>query len=478
MNTLGKTTAVVLLFALAVLVSFSNTAASKTQGCGQSEHRCVPIRFCPLYYKQAQTQQFDRNFEKQLLRLQCDPEGTIENTFHVCCPKRSIQCSWESKPATCTRSEHCPSLNARNERNWKKHSNATTLCYIHKNQKFICCPTADSGGRRRKRSTDEESVQPPSAFPACAHNGGAFLVPMVLCDWEYTLYRGSPKACCQVPPSNLLISHPKAIVLAQGKCGTIAKAESLFTVRIHRGFDTDRGEYPWMVFLVYKASAKAYCAGTLIHPRYVLTAAHCVAKPERKPTKVRVGEHNLWRCDDSSANVCSAQVQEIAIEKHIVHKPEIDKRMNQHDVALLKLQRSAELVPGVVEPICLPITRRLLMHLPTTLSITGWGKTEHDRLTIATNRSLLQAYISVVQDSTTCREDYEFCAGGSDASNTCPGDSGGPYQTQSFYLDDKRYVQYGVISGGSRFCDGPDRASKAMLVSYYISWILDMMDIV
>ncbi|KFB47415.1 AGAP001648-PA-like protein [Anopheles sinensis] len=480
MNTPRKTAADVLLFASVALVLISNIAASKIQGCDQSEHRCVPIRFCPLYHKQARTQQSNGSFEKQLLQLQCDPEGKIDKTFHVCCPKRNIECTLGNQPATCKRLGQCSSLSARNEHKWKEHSNATNLCYIHKSQNYICCPTDESDGRRRKRSTDNELEQYPSVFPACSHTRGAFLVPAVLCDCEYTMVRGSSKVCCKIPPSNLLISHPKAIALAQGKCGTILNTESLFTVRIHKGFDTDRGEYPWMVLLVYKANTKAFCAGTLIHPRYVLTAAHCVRKFVSKLTKVRVGEHNLWRCDDSSAKECSAQVQEIAIEKHILYKPEAstDKRMIQHDVALLKLQQPAELVPGVVEPICLPITRRLLMHLPSTLTITGWGKTEHDRPTIATNRSLLHAHIPVVQDSSTCREDYEFCAGGSDASNTCPGDSGGPYQSQSFYLDDKRYVQYGVISGGSRFCDGPDRASKAMLVSYYIPWILDMMDIV
>lgn len=39
------------------------------------------------------------------------------------------------------------------------------------------------------------------------------------------------------------------------------------------------GEYPWMARIIHKNNynQKSYgCAGFLIHPKYVVTAAHCI----------------------------------------------------------------------------------------------------------------------------------------------------------------------------------------------------------
>ena len=51
--------------------------------------------------------------------------------------------------------------------------------------------------------------------------------------------------------------------------------------KIVGGSNASEGEYPWMVALVDADEESNYdgqfCGGTLIHPYWVITAAHCVA---------------------------------------------------------------------------------------------------------------------------------------------------------------------------------------------------------
>lgn len=59
-----------------------------------------------------------------------------------------------------------------------------------------------------------------------------------------------------------------------GQCG----AENIHD-RIINGNRSDIFEYPWMA-LLKMGNGEWACGGSLIHPRYVLTAAHCVSGPK------------------------------------------------------------------------------------------------------------------------------------------------------------------------------------------------------
>ena len=47
-----------------------------------------------------------------------------------------------------------------------------------------------------------------------------------------------------------------------------------YLMRIIGGKEVTRHQYPWMVLFHY-VGVNGHCGGSLIHHRYVLTAAHC-----------------------------------------------------------------------------------------------------------------------------------------------------------------------------------------------------------
>lgn len=84
-------------------------------------------------------------------------------------------------------------------------------------------------------------------------------------------------------------------------------------------------------------------------------------------------------------------------------------------------------------------------------------------------------------DSEKCSEVYQgkvntikqLCAGGKGAKDSCGGDSGGPLHSAAYLFDDIRYVQYGIVSFGPRFCGSTGFPGVYTKVEYYMKWILD-----
>src|SRR5436190_13056956 len=69
------------------------------------------------------------------------------------------------------------------------------------------------------------------------------------------------------------------------------------TPRIVGGSAAPAGAYPWMTGLLYKNEPNTYnaqdCGGALIHPYWVMTAAHCVLGRKASETQVVVGATDL-----------------------------------------------------------------------------------------------------------------------------------------------------------------------------------------
>ena len=130
-------------------------------------------------------------------------------------------------------------------------------------------------------------------------------------------------------------------------------------LRIIGGVEAGPGRWPWQIVLLNKYR-EAFCGGTLIHPRWVLTAAHCV----RKHLVVRVGEHDLVVHEGSE--------REYVVKRSILH-PQYNRDTVDNDVALLELPEMVSLGSNAAVA-CLPSQDESLPPTEDHCTIIGWGK--------------------------------------------------------------------------------------------------------
>ncbi len=240
----------------------------------------------------------------------------------------------------------------------------------------------------------------------------------------------------------------KIILIGFVLLASISHAESLSKGRrIVGGYESVPHAYPWMAALVDSESRTTYsglfCGASLIHSRWLVTAAHCVKDDSGRDLK----PHNL----EAVLNIHNLKTEtgDKVMAKRILVHPRYDYwGSNDYDIALIELERDMP-YPTIG---WLSDDRNLVGEESLVL---GWGYTNR-----RDPETLMEVSMPIISNA-ICNADYNMdgsygknpvsdlmiCAG-ADGKDSCSGDSGGPL----IIKDGNNWKLAGIVSWGSDPC--------------------------
>ncbi|GFK55656.1 S1 family peptidase [Vibrio cholerae] len=239
--------------------------------------------------------------------------------------------------------------------------------------------------------------------------------------------------------------------------------ESGVSSRIIGGEQAPVGEWPYMVALTTRDKSMAWCGGSLLSERYVLTAAHCVDKKDPSTMDVIVGAYDM---DNISA------AERIRVKRIYVHEAYVTAQ-GGNDIALLEL----ESIPALNQFTSIATEADFnLLRKDNLLTVIGFGsRKEENNVTSDSPVKLHQVEVPFVPieecrtqgGSYTKQGDGVFCAGAA-GKDSCTGDSGGPI----FFRTNHGLTQMGVVSWGTG-CGRPNKPGVYTKLSAFKTWLDD-----
>lgn len=188
------------------------------------------------------------------------------------------------------------------------------------------------------------------------------------------------------------------------------------------------GRFPFHA-AIYRSDAYK-CGGSLLSPKVVVTAAHCVVDDrmeviDNKLFKLIFGAVDL---KNPSEDAVTRGVEEII--KHPDYKK--TNAMLNEDIAVIMIEGELEF-SDTISPICLfDFHTPIRNHLNDDLTVLGFGSDSisllprlrliYGQMTIISRRDCINSY----WEFNNLSDDSAFCAKSVDnVTTTCPGDSGG-----------------------------------------------------
>ncbi|XP_012281536.1 modular serine protease-like isoform X2 [Orussus abietinus] len=274
-------------------------------------------------------------------------------------------------------------------------------------------------------------------------------------------------------------------------CGVMPARTTPFIVN---GSTPDISDFPWHATL-YRVDRrggkkKFICGATVIQSNLLVTAAHCVfdenTKRVRDPKRHYILTGNIFRdYDDPSHN--PRVVQRAEVKNIYINCRYLGVSGNYAwDIAIIEISRPF-VFSALLVPICLDVagdTDRIALEVGSYGKVAGFGRTALGE-TSAILQYITVPYVSINQcksagsalDSDRYITMDKFCAGYTNGTSVCDGDSGGGFVVKTKDL----WFLRGIVSAGiGQTLEGGTTACNSFTYSLYtrvsdhMAWIQDI----
>jgi len=228
--------------------------------------------------------------------------------------------------------------------------------------------------------------------------------------------------------------------------------------------------FPWLVKMqAYRRISHIQmdvktCGGTLLNPRTVLSAAHCMFWDEQQTQpihsqmiKLYLGEHNSKKMDIGE--------KEVGVTRYVLH-PEYNKKTYDNDFAIMYMDEVIR-ESNIIRSACLA-RPNTIKYVNTPVTIAGWGAIRADGYAVDIARKVDLVTISnrdcgyrfgTITNNMICASGYRKSA--------CGGDSGGPLMVKG-----RENVVIGVASFAAKDCNmNGNKPTGFARVSTQLRWI-------